>query len=278
MSPPSQSYDPPLGRGAVYPSEYAPAVLCGIARAEARATLGLGDELPFEGVDVWNAHELSWLDPRGKPVVATAELRVPATSPRIVESKSLKLYLGSLNGTRYESSAAVRAVIAKDVGDVVGSALEVGLTLGSNVAPRAGAAPPGVGIDDLDVEVEVDGVDPELLRSSAEQGADVEETLHSQLLRSMCPITGQPDWATVIVHYRCPRIDRASLLRYFVSYREHGEFHEHCVERMFVDIQERCRPRQLSVHARYTRRGGIDINPFRTSFGDGPDDTPLWRQ
>lgn len=268
----------PLGKRIPYPREYAPSVLAGIPRDEGRAALGLTGVPPFAGVDLWNAHELSWLDTRGKPVVATAELWVPATSPRMVESKSLKLYLDSLNGMRHESAGAVRRLITTDVQRVVGAELEVRIELAAKSEPRRAAEPKGTCLDDADASIDVYDVAPELLEGSADPGVEVEETLYSHLLKSNCPVTGQPDWATVSLRYRGGRIDRTALLRYIVSYRNHDEFHEQCVERIFVDVQRQCHPSALTVFARYNRRGGIDINPFRSDFETLTDNVRAWRQ
>lgn len=268
----------PLGKRTPYPKEYTPSVLAGIPRDEGRAALGLTGALPFTGVDLWNAHELSWLDPKGKPVVATAELWIPATSPRMVESKSLKLYLDSLNGTRHESANALGRVITTDVQHVVGAELEVRIELAGKGEPPQADTPAGICLDDVDVAIDAYEVDPALLEGCADAGTEVEETLYSHLLKSNCPVTGQPDWATVLVRYHGGRIDRAALVRYIVSYRNHEAFHEQCVERIFTDLRRYCAPRALTVLARYNRRGGIDINPYRSDFETLTDNVRAWRQ
>lgn len=270
----------PLGQRTEYPDAYAPELLSGFARAAGRADLGLSGELPFQGVDLWNAYELSWLNEKGKPVVATAELSFPATSPQLVESKSLKLYLNSLNRMRCSSAAELEQRIVRDLAAVAGAEPEVRIVPAFDFRPAAIDLPDGDCIDDLDVEIATYQVDPELLSLAAGADADdpVEETLYSNLLKSNCPITGQPDWATVSLHYRGARIDRSSLLAYIVSFHGHDEFHEQCVERIFVDIRRRCAPEALSVYARYTRRGGLDINPFRSDFESPPGHRRLWRQ
>jgi 7-cyano-7-deazaguanine reductase len=254
-----------LGREVAYPAHYDPALLFPIPRAPARADTGIDatSALPFIGHDRWHAYELSWLDARGKPAVDTATVRVPAASPHLIESKSLKLYLNSLNGTRFEDPAAVRARIAGDLSQAAGAPVDVAFGL----PPFAsGDADVSVRIDALEVDIDHYGPpEPGLLR--ADDAAVVEETLHSDLLKSNCPVTGQPDWASVRIAYRGPRIDREGLLRYVVSFRDHAGFHEQCVERMFVDLMARCRPERLSVEARYTRRGGLDINPWRATPG-----------
>jgi 7-cyano-7-deazaguanine reductase len=262
------SLDLPLGRAVDYPRQYDPTLLFPIPRAQGRASLGLDDAaLPFAGMDRWHAYELGWLDPRGKPVVATATITVPATSPQLVESKSLKLYLNSLNRARFDSAEAVRGRIADDLSRAAGAPVMVAFGLPA-IAARDDSDNT-IPIDGLELDFDAyDAPDPSFLAADANDSAD--EVLSSQLLKSNCPVTGQPDWASVRIGYRGPRIDRAGLLRYLVSFREHAEFHEQCVERIFVDLVARCRPRTLSVEARYTRRGGLDINPWRTTPGLPP--------
>src|SRR5690606_20517878 len=257
------SRDLPLGRAVDYPRGYDPSLLYPIARAHGRAGLGLGegDALPRAGADRWHAYELGWLDARGKPVVATATITVPAASPNLVESKSLKLYLNSLNAERFDDGEAVRRRIASDLSRAAGAAVEVAFGL-----PPMATRDDATSIDALEVDCDAyDGPRPEFLAADAVVVAD--EVLRSDLLKSNCPVTGQPDWAGVRIAYRGPRIDRTGLLRYLVSFREHAGFHEQCVERIFVDVLARCRPDMLSVEARYTRRGGLDINPWRTLPG-----------
>jgi 7-cyano-7-deazaguanine reductase len=259
--PDTRHPDIPLGREVAYPDRYDPGLLFPIPRALGRGDIGIRDDaLPFAGHDRWHAYELSWLDARGKPVVATATLAVPADSPHLVESKSLKLYLNSLNGARFDSPERVRETIAADLSRAAGAAVSVDFGL-----PHFAADDDAVSIDGLDVAIDRYGPpDATLL---AVHDDVVEETLRSDLLKSNCPVTGQPDWATVRIAYRGPRIDRAGLLRYLVSFRDHAEFHEQCVERIFVDLVARCRCEALSVEARYTRRGGLDINPWRAMPG-----------
>lgn len=258
----------PLGRETDYPQKYAPEVLFPIARP--------GDRMRFAGVDIWNAWDLTWLAPSGLPRVATAEIRVPAASPNIVESKSLKLYLGSFAMSEFTSTDEVAGRIALDLSACAGADVEVGVypvvdTEGRCVARLAGSC-----IDDLDIACTDPEVSPALLQ--ADDRTIVTEDLHSHLLRSLCPVTRQPDIGSLQVSYRGPRIDRAGLLRYIVSFREHTDFHEACVERMYDDILERCRPEVLTVHARYQRRGGIDINPVRTNTEVTARNLRTWRQ
>ena len=254
-----------LGREVAYPRHYDPSLLFPIPRAAARAELGLGADLPFEGVDRWHAYELSWLDANGKPHVATATITVPASSPNLVESKSLKLYLNSYNATRFDDTETVRAHIAADLARSAGADVRVEFGLPPFAVDDGGAA----SVDALDVAIDRYGP-PDATLLAADGDALVEETLRSDLLKSNCPVTGQPDWAGVRIAYRGPRIDRAGLLRYLVSFRDHAEFHEQCVERIFVDVLARGRPQALSVEARYTRRGGLDINPWRATPGMPP--------
>ncbi|HJT96773.1 MAG TPA: NADPH-dependent 7-cyano-7-deazaguanine reductase QueF [Rhodanobacteraceae bacterium] len=268
----STPHDSPLGRSAAYPDRYDPALLFPIARAPQRAALGIdpGRALPFHGVDIWNAYELSWLDARGKPEVAIGELRVPATTPNIVESKSLKLYLASFHNERLPDADAVRERIARDLSAAAGADVAVALTERERFTDLALSELDGESIDALPVAIESYGPPDSTLLAAA--GADVEETLVSNLLKSNCPVTGQPDWASIRIRYAGPRIDRAGLLRYLVSFRDHADFHEHCVERIHVDLMRTCAPRRLEIQARYTRRGGLDINPWRSSEpGDPPN-------
>jgi 7-cyano-7-deazaguanine reductase len=255
------SHDLPLGRSVDYPRAYDASLLYPIARASGRAGLGLdGGELPFTGRDRWHAYELGWLDGRGKPHVATATFTVPADSPNLVESKSLKLYLNSFNGSRFDSAEAVRETIERDLSAAAGAPVGVAFGL-----PSIDRGMPARSVDELDVEIDHYG--PPRAEFLAASGDTVEETLASALLKSNCPVTGQPDWASVSIHYRGPRIDRAGLLRYLVSFRDHCEFHEQCVERIYCDLMRHARCEALLVEARYTRRGGLDINPWRATPG-----------
>jgi 7-cyano-7-deazaguanine reductase len=260
----------PLGAHSDYPRHYDASLLFPIARTLGRAELGFSDgaALPFRGVDVWNAYELSWLDARGKPQVAIGEFRVPAQSPNLVESKSFKLYLNSFNQERIGGIDALRAVLARDLSAATGAAVEVELVPVERFGAARLAELDGECIDTLEVSIDDYGPpQPDYLRSGAGR---VEETLVSHLLKSNCPVTGQPDWASVQVRYAGAPIDREGLLRYLVSFRDHAGFHEQCVERIFTDIARRCAPQRLAVYARYTRRGGLDINPWRGSEGETP--------
>jgi 7-cyano-7-deazaguanine reductase len=255
----------PLGRATAYPDRYDASLLFAIRRSAQRDALGIVAALPFSGVDIWTAYELCWLNRRGKPVVAVAEIRIGADSPAIVESKSLKLYLGSFAQERVATVATLARTIAADLSDAC--AAPVGIAIHALPAAMRIAELPGVSIDDRMVASDADQPDPRLLKRGT---GFVEEALRSALFRSNCPVTGQPDYADVLVRYRGPRIDRAALLKYFLSYRRHAAFHETCVERIFMDIGRRCRAEQLTVYARFLRRGGIDINPFRSNFEPAP--------
>jgi 7-cyano-7-deazaguanine reductase len=263
----------PLGRQTDYVSVYAPHLLFPIPRAESRELLGLGDALPFYGVDVWTGYELSWLNGLGKPVVAVAEFFIPCTSEFIVESKSFKLYLNSLNQTRCENVAEVEALITKDLARITNANVCVNITPLVSSARTIShlteiAEVKGELLDDLVVAVDTYHPAPELLTTEA---GIADECLVSHLLKTNCPVTGQPDWASLVIRYKGNKIQRENLLRYIISFREHQDFHEHCVERIFSDIAHVCKPEVLTVYARYTRRGGLDINPFRSS---NPDEKP----
>lgn len=268
----------PLGKATEYRNTYTPSLLYPIPRQIKRDELGLNAaDLPFVGEDLWNAYELSWLNPRGKPVVAVATFRIPASSPCLIESKSFKLYLNSLNQSRFDNLDALAATLVRDLSAAAGARIEVELVeLGQRPLAEVGY-PVGTLLDEQDIDCDCYQPDPSLLATTVD--APVEECLYSHLLKSNCLVTGQPDWAMLVIRYRGQPIDHAGLLRYIVSFRNHNEFHEQCVERIFCDIQRRCAPEALAVHARYTRRGGLDINPFRSS-GEfpAPDNTREIRQ
>jgi len=265
----------PLGQATPHPDKYDPGVLFAIPRAESREVF-LGGPLPFSGVDIWNAWELSWLGPGKLPVAATAEIRVPADTPNLIESKSLKLYLGSYAMSSFETPQAVAEAIRGDLSAATGGSVDVRVMPVADTEADAVARLPGYCLDGLSVSCDTFEVDAGLLKS--DPAIVVKEDLYTHLLRSLCPVTAQPDTGSLAVHYHGPKIDHAELLRYVVSFRQHNDFHEACVERMFVDILERCKPDQLSIMARFQRRGGIDINPFRSNFENGPRNLRLWRQ
>ncbi|TAL93049.1 MAG: NADPH-dependent 7-cyano-7-deazaguanine reductase QueF [Rhodanobacter sp.] len=274
MSTPEHS---PLGKDTVYADRYDPNLLFPIPRADKRRELGVAETLPFHGMDIWNAYELSWLDPRGKPQVALAEFHIPASSSHLIESKSFKLYLNGFAQERMESADVLTDTLLHDLSAAAGAVISVQL------GPTRAATLPTVDLDGHLLDAQDIAIDhygppqPDFLRADLSV-QPVQETLVSHLLRSNCPVTGQPDWGSVQITYRGAPIDHAGLLRYLVSFRTHNEFHEQCVERIFVDLMQRCSPQQLSVYARYTRRGGLDINPFRSSVPATPDNVRTVRQ
>ena len=271
-----------LGKATAYPDQYAPQTLFPIARQPQRSELGMtaGTALPFTGADLWTGYELSWLNPRGKPQVALVQVAVPCETPCIVESKSFNLYLNSFSNSRFASADEVRQRIAEDVGAAVWqpvasvsqqasggappSTVGVRLVLPEQFAAQSVQELEGLSLDRLDVECSDYQPAPHWLRADTAESA-VTETLTSHLLRSNCPVTQQPDWGDIQISYSGAPIDQEGLLRYIVSLRNHNGFHEHCVERIFMDILRHCRPSRLTVYARYTRRGGLDINPLRTN-------------
>jgi len=259
-----------LGKPSTYADKYDPPLLFPISREPKRQEIGLRGVLPFSGADLWTAFELSWLTPRGKPQVAIAHLTVPCETPNIVESKSFKLYLNSFSNTPFASADEVRERVRADIGEAVWRGAPTRASVGVRlIGPEQFDAEPiheldGLNLDRLDIECTQYTPAPELLTAAfGEQ--PVEEVLTSNLLKSNCLVTGQPDWGSVQIRYSGPQIDQGGLLRYLVSFRNHNEFHEQCVERIFVDLWTHCQPAKLAVYARYTRRGGLDINPFRSS-------------
>ena len=259
----------PLGKASPYTTRYDPGLLYPIERQAKWREFGLQEQaLPWQGVDIWTAYELSWLLPSGKPVVAMAEIHVPACSPNIIESKSFKLYLNSFNQTVLESACELQATMERDLGRIAGAAVRVRILSLEQATAEGVAELPGDCIDGLDIEIsQYREPDADQLQFHA---IGVEESLHSHLLRSCCPVTGQPDWGSVCIQYSGARqLDRASLLRYLVSFRQHQDFHEQCVERIFLDLQRLLEPERLTVYARYLRRGGLDINPYRSTHA-GP--------
>jgi 7-cyano-7-deazaguanine reductase len=270
--------DSPLGKSSEYIATYTPSLLFPIPRAAKWAELGLSAEtLPYQGVDFWNCFELSWLLPSGKPVVAMGEFAIPADSPNIIESKSFKLYLNSLNQSVFTSADELVTVLVQDLSAAAGKPVGVRVRSLAEVTADGMQAAPGICIDELDVAISSYAQpQPELLRCDTDRV--VEESLHSHLLKSNCPVTGQPDWGTLVVEYRGLALDHASLLAYLVSFRQHADFHEQCVERIFLDLQRLLKPEHLTVYARYVRRGGLDINPYRSSGPISPDNQRLVRQ
>jgi 7-cyano-7-deazaguanine reductase len=284
MNTPKQSQ---LGKASAYVDKYDASLLYPIPRADKRFEIGIVGAPTFFGADLWTAFELSWLNPRGKPQVAIAHIIVPCDSINIVESKSFKLYLNSFNSTIFTDFAAVSACIKADlnaalwqqagavIGDIVKSPVQSSAGVKILLPEMFDREPvhelDGLNLDRLDIECTRYTPAPDLLTAAFDE-APVSEVFTSNLLKSNCLVTGQPDWASVRISYEGPQIDQAGLLQYIISFRNHNEFHEQCVERIFMDMWTRCKPIKLSVYARYTRRGGLDINPFRTSY---PQAVPL---
>ncbi len=268
MHTPEQSQ---LGKTSAYADQYDPSLLFPLPRQPKRDEIGIQDKLPFFGADLWTAFELSWLNQRGKPQVALAHFTIPCETPNIIESKSFKLYLNSFNNTRFDSLEAVQERLREDINEALWRGAPARLSSASVrvMAPEHFETQrvqelEGLSLDRLDVECTDYSPRPDLLKADHDN-PPVTETLVSHLLKSNCLVTGQPDWGSVQISYTGAAIDQEGLLRYIVSFRNHNEFHEQCVERIFMDIMRQCRPLKLSVYARYTRRGGLDINPLRTS-------------
>lgn len=267
-----------LGKSTDYRDIYDASLLQPVPRSLNREPLGLhADNLPFHGGDIWTLYELSWLNAKGLPQVAVGHVELSDTSANLVESKSFKLYLNSFNQTRFASWEEVRTTLERDLrhcaqGDVTVALYRIDEMEGQPIAHFHGAC-----IDEQDIEIDSYEFSTDYLQKAA-SGKVVEETLVSHLLKSNCLITHQPDWGSVQIQYRGPKIDREKLLRYLVSFRHHNEFHEQCVERIFNDIQRFCQPETLSIYARYTRRGGLDINPWRSNTDFVPAIGRLVRQ
>jgi len=262
-----------LGKETRYSDHYDPSLLCPIARVKTRQSDD-AKSLPFIGVDLWTAYELSWLNLDGLPQVAIVEFMVPCDSQSIVESKSFKLYLNSFIQTQFASIDAIQAQLVNDLSAATGAIVEVVVyEIAEYLGIQPIAEPQGICIDRQSLVIDRYHPDASLLDS--DKSFEVEETLYSHLLKTNCPVTDQPDWASIYLFYKGPKIDREGLLKYIVSYRQHQDFHEQCVEQIFLDIMTACSPQALSVYARYMRRGGLDINPFRSTHLSRP---PLFRQ
>jgi len=267
-----------LGKITDYVDQYTPALLQAVPRSLGRQTLGLNeDTLPFIGQDVWHGYELSWLNSKGKPMVALATFTVPYDSPNLIESKSFKLYLNSFNQSKFADLSQVYQALQQDLSECAGKTIQVSLHNVSEITAFQATWIPGICIDDLDITVEQYQYDPSLLTLDPARG-QVEEKLHSHLLKSNCLITSQPDWASIYIHYRGTALSHKALLKYLISFRSHNEFHEQCIERIYTDIWHAAKPEFLVVYARYTRRGGLDINPLRSSEPYTPPNIRLSRQ
>lgn len=263
-----------LGQQTDYPSEYDAKQLQPVPRSLNREPIGIRGELPFSGVDFWTGYEISWLNSKGLPQVAIGYFEVPATSPNLVESKSFKLYLNSFNDSRFDSWEIVQQLMQQDLSACAGASVRVSLKRLSEVSNESISTFQGQCIDDQDIDISHYDYQPSLLRTEPDE---TEEKLHSHLLKSNCLITNQPDWGSVYIHYQGPKLDRAALLAYLVSFRRHNEFHEQCVERIYQDLKA-LGMKNLTVYARYTRRGGLDINPFRSNFEPAPTMQRMARQ
>lgn len=264
-------------RNPKYLTTYTPSLLVSFPRAVQRRALGIADDaLPFRGVDVWNAYEFTWLNRRGKPEVALAQIHVPSKSANIIESKSLKLYLGSYSGTKFGPRGEVVATLESDL--TLAAQAPVSVTLFACEQVQSNGIVPILGhsLDALEFDVDEYYLHPDFLETVSD--TIVRESLFTNLFKANCPMTGQPDFASILIQYNGQSISHEGLLKYLISYREHAEFAEQIVERIFVDLMNRCMPDRLTVQAKFTRRGGIDINPFRSHEEKIGPDTRSWRQ
>jgi 7-cyano-7-deazaguanine reductase len=267
-----------LGRATAYQAEYDASLLQGVPRKLNRDAIELSGGLPFHGTDIWTGYELSWLNAKGKPIVAILEVQLDINSVNLIESKSFKLYLNSFNQTKFDNVEAVQETLSRDLGACAQGDLIVKVIEPKHFNLERIIDLPGTCIDELDIEVNEYAFNPDHLIASTDSDKNVAETLNSNLLKSNCLITLQPDWGSVMIRYQGPKIDREKLLRYLISFRQHNEFHEQCVERIFVDLKKYCQCTKLTVYARYTRRGGLDINPYRSDFENPPESNRLARQ
>ncbi|GGI73982.1 NADPH-dependent 7-cyano-7-deazaguanine reductase [Shewanella gelidii] len=267
-----------LGQATSYQAEYDRTLLQGVPRKLNRDAIELTQNLPFHGVDIWTAFELSWLNAKGKPMVAIADITLDCKSLNLIESKSFKLYLNSFNQTRFDSLEKVQRTLEQDLSNCALGSVTVRLIEPKHFSTQRVVELPGDCIDDLDIEIDDYRFNPQILSNSTDKSQIVAETLTSNLLKSNCLITSQPDWGSVMIRYQGPKIDKEKLLRYLISFRQHNEFHEQCIERIFVDLKAFCSCSKLTVYARYTRRGGLDINPYRSDFEQAPESQRLARQ
>ena len=252
----------PLGKSAIYIDTYTPGLLFPISRHQKRNELHIDKTLPFFGVDLWNGYELSWLNPQGKPIVAIAQFEIPCESPNLIESKSFKLYLNSFNQTQFNDVKQVTESLKRDLSAKTGANVNVKIFSLAQFNATQLENFKSISLDDLDIETNAYQINPNFLVT---ENKFVQEVVHSDLLKSNCLVTGQPDWASIEIEYTGKKINHAGLLKYLISYRQHQEFHEQCIERIFMDIMRYCAPEQLTIEGRFTRRGGLDINPLRTT-------------
>lgn len=267
-----------LGKKTAYHDQYDPHLLQAVPRSLNRTPFNIyAHQLPFHGADIWTLYEISWLNQKGVPQVAIGSVSIDAQSENLIESKSFKLYLNSFNQTRYETWENVRSTLENDLARCANGKVSVTLHKLNKFSQQTIQPFDGICLDDQDIEIDSYEFNRDYLINSTEAEI-VEETLVSHLLKSNCLITNQPDWGSVQIHYRGPKINREALLRYLISFRHHNEFHEQCVERIFNDIMQLCQPEKLTVYARYTRRGGLDINPWRSNTHFIPELGRLARQ
>lgn len=265
-----------LGVQASYPKKYNSALLHPIPRKKGRTSIGINTDI-FYGADIWNAYEVSWLDLKGKPIVAAVQIIFQCNTKNIVESKSLKLYFNSMNQAKFESKDKFLSLIKADITSCAEGEVKITIYDLEDLCDQGLSTFSGILLDNLDVSIDTYYPDPTLLVTSNAKNS-VMETLFSHLLKTNCPVTNQPDWATLMIRYKGKPIDKSSLLKYIVSYRNQQDFHEQCVERIYQDILTICRPHELKVYARYTRRGGLDINPYRSSKISSPPIARISRQ
>ena len=267
-----------LGQSSPYPNQYDPKQLQAVPRSLNRDDIDIqAESLPFQGCDDWTGYEVSWLNRKGKPCVAIGLFRVPCSTPNLIESKSFKLYLNSYNQSRFETLTQVTQQMSQDLSTCAAGKVEVQLLKPDEFSQLPLQDLTGTLLDEQDLTIDQYDFKPVHLENACAE-EEVNETLVSHLLKSNCLITGQPDWGSVQIRYQGPKINHDALLRYLISFRQHNEFHEQCVERIFTDILRYCAPLQLSVQARYTRRGGLDINPFRSNFESPPKHFRMARQ
>lgn len=264
----------PIGKKSAQITTYTPSLLYPIPRKETRGLYNLANRLPFHGTDIWTAYELSWLNLNGKPQVAIAEFHFPCQSENMLEAKSIELYLNSFSQTRFKSSSEVQKTIEKDLGTCAGTSVDVKLIPLAEVNNKIEQFP-GTCLDDLDVHIEKYEVEPSYLKTDKNS---IDETVYSDLLKSICPVLSHPDWGSLMIKYSGLQIDHKGLLKYLISYRNQKVFFEQCVERIFCDIIEQCKPNKLTVYGRYVRRGGVDANIFRSNFENVPLSIRLARQ
>lgn len=267
-----------LSQKTEYASQYDRTLLQSVPRALNRDGLGITQNQPFTiGADIWTAYEISWLNEKGLPQVAIADIYLDYQSQNLIESKSFKLYLNSFNQSKFTDFNAVQQTMQHDLSECAQGDVKVRLNPVAVYDAQKIDHLQGDCIDEQDIEITSYEFNADWLKDCVSDEI-VEEKLVSHLLKSNCLITNQPDWGTLHIHYVGKKIDQEKLLRYVVSFRQHNEFHEQCVERIFCDLMHYAKPEKLTVYARYTRRGGLDINPFRSNFENLPENLRLARQ